>query len=689
VEVIDQQTMKEYGIRTTTEAAQAAVGVTAGDAPGAPASFSMRGFSGTQINTLYNGIKIGPSEMTGRVMDTANLEQIEILKGPASLLSGEGAIGGTVNYVNKQPHTGAIINEAFTSFNSFDGFRAGYGSGGSTAVKGLDYRFDMVRSNNTSFIDDTYSNLANISGQLNYRVTDNFKVWGAAEYKQDKDRFYWGTPLVPASFSGPNATSGVVSGLWTQYYPNGHTGVPVPVTIDSRTLTTTYNVLDNHSGAQERWLRGGFAWDITNNVELKSQAYHYAAQRHWFNNEVNAFNDSPATPGFDQVYRERLSVDHDQRLLGSVTDLILKGNVAGMDNRFAATFAASSLQFNVVQDDFFNNDFVNLVNPDRGFYGPQQTKNFYTHLDDVSLSFEDRLKITPTFSLIGGLRVEEIRLDRTAFDVDGVLRTADGYPMSKTFKPTTGRIGYTWEALPGLLLYSQYATAADPAVANIFILRPTQPLLLTTARIYETGVKALFWDKRAEVTFAAFDIERNNVYSAKGGQQVNIAGKIASRGVELAGAVKPNENLKVWGNVAFVHARYVNFDFTDDNGNPGSFSGKTPPNVPAFVANVGASYRFATRWPLELGAVVRHVGDRFNFDDNLVVMNAYTIADAYAFVDVDPRDIPWQGVSKTRLTFRVRNLTNKLYAAWGDPGYPDQIILGAPRSYEVGALFKF
>jgi iron complex outermembrane receptor protein len=37
----------------------------------------------------------------------------------------------------------------------------------------------------------------------------------------------------------------------------------------------------------------------------------------------------------------------------------------------------------------------------------------------------------------------------------------------------------------------------------------------------------------------------------------------------------------------------------------------------------------------------------------------------------------------------VRNLTNKLYAAWGDPGYTDQIILGAPRSYEVAASFKW
>ena len=121
VEVIDQQTMKDRGLRTTTDVAKAAVGVTGGDAPGAPAIFSMRGFTGDQINTLYNGIKIGPSTMTGRPMDTGNLEQVEILKGPASLLSGEGATGGAVNYVTKTPHTGPIVNEAFTRIRFIQG----------------------------------------------------------------------------------------------------------------------------------------------------------------------------------------------------------------------------------------------------------------------------------------------------------------------------------------------------------------------------------------------------------------------------------------------------------------------------------------------------------------------------------------------------------------------------------------
>jgi len=211
--------------------------------------------------------------------------------------------------------------------------------------------------------------------------------------------------------------------------------------------------------------------------------------------------------------------------------------------------------------------------------------------------------------------------------------------------------------------------------------------LLTTSRTYETGVKVQSADKRAEATFSAFDIQRKNVYVPESGQVFNLAGKMESKGVEIAAAVNPVAGLKLWGNVAFVQSRFIDFTYVDGNGVFQSYSGKTPPNVPNFIANAGASYRFDTKLPVEIGGLVRHVGDRFNFQDNLVTMNAYTILDAFAFVDIPKAYFP--GVEQTRISFRVKNMTNKLYAAWGDPGYTDQIILGAPRSYEVAASFKW
>jgi iron complex outermembrane receptor protein len=671
VEVISAETMREQGYRTVSEVAQGAVGVTAGDNPAEPSAFSMRGFTNSQINTLYNGIKIGPQNMTSRVMDTANLEAVEILKGPASLMSGEGAAGGAINFVTKQPHTGPIRNEADFSWDSLNSFRTHYGSGGSTNVQGLDYRFDISRSSLNGFADDTNTKTLDVSGQLNYRISDSLKVWGAIEYREDRGKAYWGAPLVPVAFSGSHATAGIVSGTYVA--SNGsNLG---PITIDDRTFNTNYNVLDNRNVAQEVWLRGGFELKLAPDLTLKSQAYAYGAERSWFNNEVEAFNTATNT-----VDRSRFYVAHSQRLVGNITDLTWDANIAGFDNRLVTTLSSSYLDFVRPGAANFPGDSVELVDPDRGFYGLLTTKQQTARIDNEALSFEDRLKLTRTFSLIGGLRVEHIGLDRNSTDVNG-LENAN-FPFSKSWAPVTGRIGYTWEAVPGLTFFSQYATGADISANNIFLLGPTQNLDLTTARTYETGVKHVLWDNRAEWSFSVYEILRKNVYAAAGGQTLNIAGRLESKGVELAGAIRPIEPLRLWGNIAYVDARYADYDFTG-----GSFSGNTPPNVPRIVANAGASWRFFTPWPVEIGITGRHVGDRYNSDANTVTMNAYTVGDLYAFVDI-PKTV-FNAVDQARLTFRVRNFTDKRYAIWGDPFYPDQILLGAPRTYEISAAFKW
>lgn len=672
VEVIDQQTIRDRGFRSVTDIAQGAVGVTAGDSPAEPSGFSMRGFTNSQITTLYNGIKIGPQNMTSRLMDTGNLDRVEILKGPASLISGEGASGGAINLVTRQPHTGKIVNDAFTSYDSFNAFRFGIGSGGSTNIEGLDYRIDFTRASLDGFIDDTNTRNLNVSTQLNYRVSDTFRIFGALEYKQDKSSPYWGTPLVSAAFSGPFATTGIVSGNYISNYNGTNLG---PVTIDSRTLRTNYNVLDNRNKADELWLRTGFEWAVSENITLKSQVYGYGAQREYFNNEVIAFN---AATGL--VDRERFYVAHDQKQAGSVTDLTVNSDIAGRDNRFVTTFQTSSLDFTRPGAANFPGDSVTLTNPEREFYGLLTTQTQTARIDNYAMAFEDRLKLTNALSLIGGLRVEQIALDRTSTTAAGISRA--GFPFSKTWEPVTGRVGYTWEPLRGLIFYSQYATGADVAANNIFLLGALQPLDLTRSRTYETGVKDLVWGGKAEWSLSVFDIERQNVYTAQGGQSLNIAGRQLSRGVELAAAVRPTAAWNVWGNFAYVDARYANYNFAG-----GSFSGNTPPNVPRIVVNAGGSYRFATFWPVEVGFSVRHVGDRFNTDSNAVKLLAYTTADVFAFVDLDRYAL--LNVEKTRLTFRIRNLTDATYAAWGDPFYPDQILLGAPRSYEVAASFKF
>jgi iron complex outermembrane receptor protein len=673
VEVVDQKTIADQGYRTTTETAQGAVGVLAGDSAGAPANFSMRGFSGPQVNVLYNGIWTGPADLTSRWMDTVNLGQVEFLKGPSSLMSGLNAIGGAVNYVSRQPIAGPIRNEIDAYFDSFGSFRSHFGSGGSTLVQGLDFRFDISGAKYNSFIDGDFRDLTGLAGQFNYRVSDAFKTFVAVEYKKDSGHAYWGTPVVPLSFAGSHAVNGVVSGTAINTFDGSVIG---PLTIDSRTLTTNYNVADNATGAQELWLRGGFEWRPLNNVTIKDQIYSYRAKRNWLDSETYAFNLTTMT-----IDRDRFAVFHNQNIFGNNADLTWDSLIFGMENRFAAQLQTSSNRITFKEDisEPFPDDTVSFVNPQPGLYGPLQLSTRNSTLDDIAGSFEDRLRLTPAFALIGGLRVERLSLSRDGVNADGTVPS--GLPFSVSWEPVSYRAAYTYEPIRNLTFYSMYATAYNPAVAAVFSINPGTSLALTSARIYETGAKQLLWDGKAEWTVVLYDILQRNVFIPISTTETVVAGEILSKGIEVAAAVRPIDGLKLWGNAAFIHARFGNF---------GSFSGNVPPNVAPLIVNAGLSYRFNHwRWPLEIGGSMRYVGNRFLEQDNLTTLNAYTTADVYAFLDIPGRDLAMPEVENVRVSMRVRNLTDAVYAAWSDTTYPDQILFGAPRTYEIGASARW
>jgi iron complex outermembrane receptor protein len=64
---------------------------------------SIRGFEGDRVLVLQDGIRNGSvgsqSGDHGEPVDTLNLERLEVIKGPATLLYGSNAIGGVVNAV--------------------------------------------------------------------------------------------------------------------------------------------------------------------------------------------------------------------------------------------------------------------------------------------------------------------------------------------------------------------------------------------------------------------------------------------------------------------------------------------------------------------------------------------------------------------------------------------------------------
>lgn len=93
VSVIAQEVMQARGLRTAVEAVEAAVGMTGGTQFGSIPTYSTHGFGGNNVTVLRDGIRQNTASQSSRTIDAFLLDRIEVLKGPASLMFGEGAVG--------------------------------------------------------------------------------------------------------------------------------------------------------------------------------------------------------------------------------------------------------------------------------------------------------------------------------------------------------------------------------------------------------------------------------------------------------------------------------------------------------------------------------------------------------------------------------------------------------------------
>ena len=129
------------------------------------------------------------------------------------------------------------------------------------------------------------------------------------------------------------------------------------------------------------------------------------------------------------------------------------------------------------------------------------------------------------------------------------------------------------------------------------------------------------------------------------------------------------------GNVAYTDARYGMFFY-----NGSDVSGNRPANIPKWTANVSSNVSGVGGLPLDLGAGVRYVADRYGDNANTLTLNKYTLLDLHGTYAITPT---------LRVTGRVNNALNKAYAQWADVNYPTQVQLGSPVSYEISIAAKF
>ena len=184
VELIDSSVMRARGYKSVADAVKSLPGVTSGESPAAPSTFSMRGFSRSSITVLRDGIWLGPANMVMRPQNTFNLDRIEVLRGPGSALHGQGVVGGTVNSVIKRATDSEQPIEMLASYGRFGTYQ--FGAGGNTQLGDSTWlRVDVNQYGSDGYVDRMDPESTNITASLLWQATEDFDVEFQVDYLDD------------------------------------------------------------------------------------------------------------------------------------------------------------------------------------------------------------------------------------------------------------------------------------------------------------------------------------------------------------------------------------------------------------------------------------------------------------------------------------------------------------------------
>lgn len=643
VEIIDGDAIRLRGDVTIQEAAGRATGIV--NTSGVFGfNMSSRGFQGTNsVMTLYDGMRMYNNTLTFPA-DAWMAQSVEVLRGPASVLYGEGAIGGAVNVVRKQP-TADFQNALRASIGSWGTWSIAGGSGGPINEK-ISYRVDASYRSSNGWMERGESSSIAVSGALRFKATEDLTFTISHDYSVQKPRIWFGVPLIDGK-------------------------------LDTSIRKNNYNVSDAELRFRDNWTQFKVDWEPSDDLAVHSTFYHLTANKYWYNSEnatwVAASGDTPASirqSSFLELY-------HIQQQTGNRTTATFSSDLGGgVTNRVVIGGDANNISYKNVSNSGNNaTRLVSIDNPVVGEFihqtGSAATQARYTNtIHQFAVFAEDRLALGDAFSLVGGLRYDRPEITKK----DYVTPTNN---FTATPDAVTWRLGTVYNPLKTMSLYVSFATAADPVGALVSTSLSQSARDLSTGKQWEAGIKHAFWDGRAQWTLAAYKIVKKKLLvSINNSSEQQQVGQQSSKGIEASLSIEPIRGLNINVNGALLDAQYD--DFTElVSGVLIQRAGNRPTNVANKMANLFVSWDFAPDWIVDGG--VSYVGDRYADTANTRHLPSYTLTDV---------GLRWAFLEKMSVSVRVRNVFDEIYPkATYNSG--NQWVLGDPRSFELAINAAF
>ncbi|WP_426202514.1 TonB-dependent siderophore receptor [Pseudomonas sp. TWP3-1] len=517
ISVIPASVLKDLGSTSVERALDFAGGVSKQNNFGGLTlyEYSIRGFTTSEF------YKDGFSANRGypSTPDAANIERIEVLKGPAASLYGRGDPGGTVNIVSKKPQPQAFTTLQ-TSAGSWDRYRTALDVNTPLDEQGdVLSRINLAVENNKSFRDHVDSQRVFVAPSISWQLNPDTSLLVESEIVRHSSTFDRGIVAPNNKWSGVSRSTFLGE-------PND-------------------GDIDNHNNM----LQAALEHQLNDTWKLRL-ASHYKEGKLWgFASESRPLNADGHT--VNRRYRERDNNWHD-----SITQLELRGlfDVGSWQHELLIGSEYENYRKDERVTTIAGSPYaIDIYNPVYGQPKPNGARSgtdFFEHVESHALNVQDQIVFSDKLRGMVGARFEHFdqRIDDHTRDTRS----------RQTHDALTQRAGLLYQLTPQTGVFANASTSFKPnngldAGGKSF--DPEQGVG------YEIGFKNELFDERLSSTLAFFHIDKENVLAVDPGTDSSRAmGKARSQGFDLQVTGQVTDAVRVIGAFAYIDAEVTKGD---------------------------------------------------------------------------------------------------------------------------------
>ncbi|EAW28152.1 putative TonB-dependent receptor; putative outer membrane bound protein involved in iron chelated transport [Alteromonadales bacterium TW-7] len=595
--------------------------------------FNLRGF---ELSSSTGYLRDGHQHWSHYQQPIEILQQVEVIKGPSSILYGQSGPGGLINMVTKKPTAQPLFNAS-----------ADVDQHGST-------RFMLDASGALTDAEDLRAR-----GILVKQDVDYWREYQNGE-NRERDRFLGAfivdydisdNALVRVHYDRTDDEAGLDTGAWIDDNANV---IGDDKTIRDMSWAFTDITVENAGIDFKVFLND--SWQ----VKLGYNEQTFERQR---------FESAPRKPGNfvegDSYESRPYDRFDDWQFKTAFIDFIGEFETAGVHHQLL--IGANSLDYYYGQRrtsaDSFN--FISgQTEPSRPTVSYKTDDTISeTEYDYYGIYVQDLITFSPQWQLsLGGRYDKQTREDAN----------------NESFVP---KVGVLYHPNASATVYASYSEGFEPQGSDTLVneddINNGMKLDAVTSEQKEIGVKWQLFDDRLMLSGALFDISKNGTLVTETLDvpvgdlisETNQIGEQRHKGVELTAQGAATDRLFVMASTMYLDANYERDE---------ELEGKRPTDAPKWSASLWTRYELNDAIAFNAGAF--YEGERFADSANTITKDAYTRVDVGATYKLK--------VSKTDVNLRlnIENLFDEDYLAGGGT---NNVTIGEGTNVRLAAQFSF